>query len=193
MLRQVSKSQIKRSSSRSRRWLTKAHTPTNEMLALKELGILLCDRISKGLPGPQLATGAVSPPLLSPFSLVSMPRAEVIEAARDISMSPPSQETLAGDENHQCWSHILGALAISYARSADVSVVAALVRAAGHLGLRDRWLDEAQMYLLDQQAPTGFFGLLSPELSHLRAQDVLVDDIRLRLTVEVLWAICEMS
>src|SRR5882724_2950414 len=101
MLRQVSKSQIKRASSRSRRWLKKAHATTNEMQALKKLGILLSDRISEGLAGPQAATGAVSPPLLSPFSLVSMPRGAILAATNDISMSPSSQASLAGDDIHR--------------------------------------------------------------------------------------------
>jgi hypothetical protein len=99
-----------------------------------------------------------------------------------------------GPGERRCWAELFGTLAVSYARSADVAAVAAIVRAAAHLSLTDAWLDEAQAWLLDQQAAGGYFGLVSRELAHLRADDNegCDEDVCLRLTVEVLWAICEI-
>jgi hypothetical protein len=90
----------------------------------------------------------------------------------------------------RCWVELFGSLAVSYARSGDVAVVAALVRAAAHLDLADPWLDEAHAFLLDQQAADGHFGLLSRELAQMQAESGSHEDVCLRLTVEVLWAIC---
>jgi hypothetical protein len=98
---------------------------------------------------------------------------------------------LPGGTFQRCsWAELFGGLAASYARSGDVAVVAALVRAAAHLGLADPWLDEAQAYMLDQQAIAGWFGLLSRELARVQADRGSHEDVRLRLTVEVVWAIC---
>jgi hypothetical protein len=112
---------------------------------------------------------------------------------RQIALAP--RMPLPGSaEERRCWAELFGSLAASYARSADVAAVAAIVRAAAHLSLIHAWLDEAQAWLLDQQAAGGHFGLVSRELAHMRDDaDVGCDeDVCLRLTVEVLWAICEI-
>jgi hypothetical protein len=112
---------------------------------------------------------------------------------RQIALAPPVPLP-GGAKEQRCWAELFGTLAASYARSADVAAVAAIVRAAAHLSLTDAWLHEAQAWLLDQQAAGGYFGLVSRELAHLRVDDEegCDDDICLRLTVEVLWAICEI-
>jgi hypothetical protein len=112
---------------------------------------------------------------------------------RLIALAPPMP--LPGSaEERRGWAELFGTLAASYARSADVAAVAVIVRAAAHRSLTDAWLDEAQAWLLDQQADGGYFGLVSRELVHMRADDDegCDEDVCLRLTVEVLWAICEI-
>lgn len=105
-----------------------------------------------------------------------------------IAVSRP--ETLPEEASQRRgWAELLGALAVSYARSGDVAVVAVLVRAAAHLELADPWLDEAQAYLLDQQAPAGHFGLLAREFAHLPPNTGSPEEVYVRLTIEVLWAI----
>jgi hypothetical protein len=86
------------------------------------------------------------------------------------------------------WSKILGGVALSYAGSGDLSVAAALVRAAACSGLDGSWLEEAVVYLLDQQQPAGCFGLLALGASLTSTEDELAE-ASLRLTVEVLWAL----
>jgi hypothetical protein len=114
--------------------------------------------------------------------------------SRQIALAPRVLLT-EGTGERGCWAELFGVLAASYARSGDVAAVAAIVRAAAHLRLADVWLDEAQAWLLDQQAAAGHFGLVSRELAQMRANDDGCDgdeDICVRLTVEVLWAICEI-
>jgi hypothetical protein len=112
---------------------------------------------------------------------------------RQIALGPRVAPPGSADER-RCWAELFGTLAVSYARSGDVAAVAAVVRAAAHLSLTDAWLDEALAWLLDQQAAAGYFGLVSRELAHLRADDEegCDEDVCLRLTIEVLWAICEV-
>jgi hypothetical protein len=86
------------------------------------------------------------------------------------------------------WSKIFGGVALSYAGSGDLSVVAALVRAAACSGLDGPWLAEAMVYLLDQQQPAGCFGLLALGTS-LTCTEGEITEASMRLTVEVLWAL----
>jgi hypothetical protein len=79
-------------------------------------------------------------------------------------------------------------VALSYAGSGDLSVVAALVRAAACLGLDGPWLKEALVYLLDQQQSAGCFGLLALGPSLISTKDEIAE-ASMRLTVEVLWAL----
>jgi hypothetical protein len=188
-MRRASRRDLRRAGERARRWLARVDGGApGERLALRELGLLLCERIAQGVAGPR-SRGAVSVAVPSPGALLRLPREELLALTGQIAIAPPVALP-GGAGQRRCWAELFGTLAVSYARSGDVAAVAAVVRAAAHLGLADPWLDEAQAYLLDQQAAAGHFGLLSRELAHLQADSGSSEDVCLRLTVEVSWAIC---
>jgi hypothetical protein len=116
--------------------------------------------------------------------MVRMKRGNLLSLAKAIALSGEAIKARLRPR----WATVFGGLAISYARVGDVVVVAALVRAAAQLNLRCRWLREAQLYLLDQQQPSGCFGLITAELSMSSNNDFAVGAY-LRLTVEVLWSL----
>ena len=173
---------------RAQHWLEQAIVATDEMQALRDLGLLLCDRIRSGCGGPRVSGfGAVRLPNTATF--VGLNRSETLELAQIISLSPQFAWRLSTvSKGH--WAQVFGGVALSYARLGDLATVAALVRAGAYLGLRGHWLDEAEMYILDQQRPDGSFGLLASELALLQA-DLVAPYAVLRLTVEVLWALGE--
>jgi hypothetical protein len=151
---------------------------------------MLCERIASGIAGPRPG-GNIRMDLPSPRTFLDLPREDLLALTAQIAISAPV--ALAGGvKERRCWAELFGSVAVSFARSGDVSAVAAIARAAAHLGLADVWLDEAQAYLLDQQSVAGNFGLLSREFVHLQADMASRDEIYLRLTLEVLWAICEV-
>ena len=121
-----------------------------------------------------------------------MDRKEILALTNDISLS--SQNTLLNNAVGQKeWAQIFGGIALSFAYFGDISVVAALVRAAASLNLKGTTLLEAQDYLLDQQQPDGTFGLFARELKQLQSETKSTEDVRLRLTVEVLWALAQVA
>src|SRR5215471_16932890 len=191
-MRRASTRELQRASQRACRWLAPLGDASGERLALCELGRLLCARIVQGVPGPR-SVGTIGVDLPTTGVFLRQSRAQLMAMIRQIALAPPLPLS-GGAEERRCWAELFGTLAASYARSADVAAVAAIVRAAAHLSLTDAWLDEAQAWLLDQQAAGGYFGLVSRELAHMRADDDewCDEDVCLRLTVEVLWAICEI-
>jgi hypothetical protein len=125
--------------------------------------------------------------------LVNMPRDQLLEWARKISVGheqpAPVREALP---NLTVMRDILGALAVSYGRRNDLCMTAALARAAACFGLSGGSLLWAEGYLLDQQAPEGFFGFLA--LERVTA-GLPADDIGpvIRLTVEVIWTLAAIE
>jgi hypothetical protein len=118
-----------------------------------------------------------------------MGRDELLTLTGQITLrSQPVREQSVGPSGG--WAKMFGGVALSYARIGDLVLVAALVRAAGQLGLSDPWLQEATWYLLEQQRPDGGFGLFAAELA-VGDQSVEESDLTLKATVEVLWALAE--
>jgi len=178
-------SRIRRASRRAQRWLGSAATPSPEAVALRKLGILLCERISDGAH-PLLAGSAPEIRFPKPEKFVVLPRGEVLRLAQIASVSAPG--AMRGRNGRAAWSKILGGLALSYAGIGDLPVAAALVRAGAGLRLDGPWLEEALVYLLDQQQPEGCFGpiALGRSLANIEGD---TSEALLRLTVEVLWAL----
>lgn len=184
----ISLRDLRGASLRARRWLEQAATPTPGVAALRELGLTLCRRIRGGRGGPFVSDAtALRLPALADF--VKMGRGERLALAQRLSLSDASTWR-AGKEQRHLWAKVFGGAALSYAREGDLLVVASLVRAAARLELRGPWLTEAMAYVLDQQHPDGYFGLLAPELALLGGEDD-GQEARLRLTVEALWAMSE--
>jgi hypothetical protein len=154
-------------------------------VALRKLGILLCERISTGL-APPLGGSALDVKFPNPEDFVVLPRDEVLRLAQIASVSAPG--AMRGRNGRAIWSKILGGLALSYAGTGDLPVAAALVRAGASLRLDGPWLEEALVYLLDQQQSEGCFGLiaLGRSLANIEGD---TSEALLRLTVEVLWAL----
>jgi hypothetical protein len=176
---------IRTASRRAQRWLDSAATSSPEAVALQKLGILLCERITDGA-APPLAGSVPGIRYPKPEKFVVLPRADLLQLAQVASIG--KRGAAHGRNQVVVWSKILGGVALSYAGSGDLSVTAALVRAAACSGLDGSWLEEAVVYVLDQQQPAGCFGLLALGTS-LTSTEGEIAEASLRLTVEVLWAL----
>jgi hypothetical protein len=176
--------------SRARRWLEPISRSSPDD-PLCRLALWLCEAIQRptaaGLP---LTYGRVAE-LPGLTDVMGMTRRRLFSLAQSIALS---DEWTCGDGvlDRDSWTRILGATALSYARTGDSSMVAALVRAAARMRLRGTWLAAAQTYVLDQQQPDGSFGLVLPELVVMRHTDVRAR-VALRLTAESLWALAEVA
>ncbi len=174
----------------AKKWLLSAADEDQTTAPLRELGVWLSDRIQFNVPGvTSFEQNSFDLPPLNSF--VTMARDDVLKIVQSISVSVYPTEIVNNSER-ESWAKFMGGVALSYARSGDVAVVAALVRAAAHLDLEHQWLNDALGYVLDQQQPDGSFGLLALEVA-LLGQDQLTHKAIIRLTVEVLWAIAEVS
>jgi hypothetical protein len=162
---------------------------SDETQALRDLGLLLCDRIRYGVGGPKASSGPEAVRLPRMANFIRMSRSEILEITGVVTLRSRNAWNVS-ETRRRVWSRVFGCVALSYARVGDLLTVAALVRAAAHLGQTGDWLDEAEMYILDQQQPNGSFGLLGSEFTLLQ-NAVTARHAVLRLTVEVLWALAE--
>jgi hypothetical protein len=181
---------LRRAATGAHRWLAGARATVDDD-RLIDLGLWLCQRVH----APEAADvgGSESNPieLPDPLTLVEMDRATLLALAQGVTLTDRSRCRLAIDDQHT-WARILGGLALSYARDGDLVAMSALVRMSAHTDLHGSWLTAALHHLLDQQQPDGSFGLLAPELA--LAEDAGCEPrLRLRLTVEVLWALAEVA
>jgi hypothetical protein len=173
--------------SRAQQWLHHAATPNSTAAALRDLGLLLCNRIHTGVGGP-LETSANEVELPSVARFVEMTREDLLRLTLPLALLPASHVRI---RDRARWARCFGAVAVSYARTGDLPVVAVLVRSAAHLLLCTAWLVEAEEYLLDQQRSDGAFGLAVWDPAVVGGDEQAA--ARLRLTVEVLWALTETS
>jgi hypothetical protein len=179
---------MQRAGARAQRWLKRIGGAPGEQFALRQLGVLLCERIAHEAPGPWSA-GTPRADLPSLEGFLRLTREQLLALTGQIALAP--HVALPGGAAEQGrWAELFGTVALSYARLGDLVAVAGVVRAAAHAGLTDPWLDEAQAYLLDQQATAGHFGLLARELARVQANGGSQEDAFLPLTVQVLWALC---
>jgi hypothetical protein len=170
-------------------WLRRTLSANPEAEALRQLGLCFSKHVSGSAGGWQpLAGDPIALPSLADF--VTMDRGHLRTLLERISLVAMSSSRARASYRER-WGQCFGGVALSYARMNDASVVAVLVRAAAHLHLRSTWLYEAEEYLLDQQQPEGYFGLLALE-SALLDKGPAAEAI-LRLTVEVLWALAETT
>ncbi|WP_242273011.1 hypothetical protein [Bacillus cereus group sp. BfR-BA-01538] len=184
-------SNLKEVAIKSKKWLKNMKVSSNKELAQQSIGILFCDQIiSPKIEVKKIQAQTLNLPK-SPFSLVTMNKIELLELFQSISISNLEQWKVNHQEREQL-GKVLGFLAISYANTEDLSVVAALIRAAAHLNLDNHWLHHALIYLIDQQQPDGCFGFITSELA-FQGREGPESSLVLRLTIEVLWALAEVS
>lgn len=176
---------------RAKHWLESLSPATREAKALRRLGLLCCKRLGLGLglTGQRGGSRRLRLPAMGVF--VAMNRQRMHALCRSISLASVRARQ-AAVARPEAWSEMFGGVALSYARLGDPSTTAVLLRASAHLGLKHPWLQQAESYLFDQQAPEGCFGLFSRELA-LVASGNAPWRPHLNLTVEVLWALAEVT
>ena len=173
----------------SQKWLARFRTAAVPD-KMNELGLWLCDAILRrtynGTYDPAIAF--VHPARLT--TLIKRTRRQLISRLQTLAFSTPTKTEICRLRS-EGWAQHLGAIALSFARDGDVTIVAAVVRAAAHVNLFGGWLDDAEQYLFEQQLPNGAFGLLAAELKKSKIVDP--DAVTMRSTVEVLWALAEVA
>lgn len=158
---------------------------------LCNLGLLFCNSIYKGkLLLTTEKTNNVNRILKLPTDLINFNRDELLIFSQQLDISNIESWNTSNEEK-EIWSQFLGGIAISYAIEGDLSVVAALVKAAAILNLNGKEIIEASNFILDQYQSEGYFGLYSEEINHLNKEQRT--NFFLRLTVEVLWALAEQT
>jgi hypothetical protein len=181
----MTSSKINRASRAAGRWIEKLKVQGTDAIALRDLGLLLCGGVPTGWVPP--SNGVLVPMELPSLSrVITMDRSKLLSVARCIATA--EQDTFDLMSARVDWAAAIGGLALSYARVGDLCVVAALLQSAAGADLDNSWIREAQIYLLDQQQPSGCFGLISAELA-LAGGDIVESEVQLRLTVECLWAL----
>lgn len=179
------------SAATAKKWLEAANPPSQEARSMKQLGLWLCAHITSEVDGClSVGKGIFKLPRMSRF--LALERPELLKLAQDVTVHSKELKPMTRLDRNE-WARLLGAMAMSYAKSGDVVVVAALVRVAARLDLQGRWLSEAQRYLLSQQQSDGSFGMLAAEMEFLGGKKRANELATLRLTVEVLWALAELA
>lgn len=174
---------------RAQHWIIRSNL-NEESKSLQQLGLLLCDRIKRSQSFNTGNNEAIfSLPDIGGF--VRMIRSDLLKMTYEICLAP-KENCRIGNLTVKMWSKAFGGIALSYAKVGDLSMVAAIVRSAAHLGFSHTWLNESEIFLLDQQQPDGSFGLLALEIELLK-NELLAKQDQLRLTVEVLWALTERA
>lgn len=171
-------------------WI-KSIKKNEELVALQELGLLLCKNIQEkqGLLTIKKCE-KINDILTSPVNLMNFNREEILNFTKKISVCDIKYWTIEKEEK-KIWTQFLSGIALSYAREGDLSVVAAIVKACAHLNLKGEWISDATNFLLEQQQPEGYFGLFAREFAISHEEQKL--NIILPLTVEVLWALAELT
>lgn len=179
-----------RTIARAKFWLEDLSPSTRDAKALRSLGLLCCKRLQAGVG---LHGRGGSAPLRLPTMryFVTMDREKTLTLCRCISLASLCARRMEA-KKQEAWSDIFGSVALSYARVGDVSTTAVLLRASAQLGLNHQWLVETARFLLDQQTPEGCFGLFARELKMV-TNDGAPWMPHLNLTVEILWALAEVT
>jgi len=173
----------------AKHWLLTVGAADDETAALRTRGLKLCERVLYGSATPSSETAderRVNLP--RPISLITLTRFDLIDAAHRIVSARTHCAWAVAAGQADTWARVLGGLALSYAQSNDLEVVAVLVLLAAHLRLDCPWLKEARSFLLEQQQPSGSFGMLSAE-STVFGDDTWVSYMALKLTVAALAAL----
>jgi len=148
----------------AKHWLLSTDAADDEMTALRTEGLKLCEHVL-GEPATRVraTADAARVDLPPPVSLIALSRFDLLDRALRITRAETHCAQAIAAEGAETWARVLGGLALSYAQTNDLEVVSALILLAAHLKLDCRWLDEARSFLLEQQQPSGCFGMISAE------------------------------
>ena len=173
----------------AKQWLSLRLPKRLRAIPLQRFGILLCERLSKGRRPP---VGSTEIQIISPpSSIIQMQRTDLLTFCRQLGIA--SSETIRIKRGTRSLLELyLSGLALSYVADGDVLLGSVILRAAARIGFQNVWLDQTEIHLLDQQESDGGFGLVAAE-SELLGDDSDLDQTRLILTVEILWALAERA
>ncbi|PFW75846.1 hypothetical protein COL23_13525 [Priestia aryabhattai] len=163
-------------------WLKNVSVIKGEEVALKKLGLILTDEIINSTYDFKITLDHYQH-IQEPISLVFMERKELLNLVREVALS-----NIEALKNKKKLAKVMNALAVSYANVGDLEVVAVLLRTVARLDLNIDYTSDIIDYLLDQQQPDGYFGLLPEGLIEKKE----AFSAALRLTVEVIWAFYEI-
>jgi hypothetical protein len=175
----------------AKNWLHTVEVTDDDMAALRDRGLLLCERVLGGLtarPGESETRESVDLDLPQPAALIPMMRSDLLDISQRIRSAPARVQPVIATDKPDTWARVIGGLALSYAQTNDLEAVAALLVLAAHLNLDSAWIAEARSFLLEQQQPSGCFGLLASE-SVVIANDGWTSYMALKLTVAALSAL----
>lgn len=179
-----------RTARNARSWMNRLTLSDESDRALRRLGCYFADSIAR-IKNPAIDRNfhsGLSLTVLLPADLVQFPRKRLL-----VWCNSPSQSTSSKfvSFDRVIASTLLGGLALSYANEYDLLAVSRIVRKAASMRLYMGLLQEAVLFLLHQQYRDGYFGLYGGMGDKLRTEPLttLRVHVRLRLTVEVLWAI----
>ncbi|MGA5696086.1 hypothetical protein ACPCHU_15895 [Bacillus bombysepticus] len=165
------------------KWLKEVLVSNSEDKALREFGLALADQILNSKYDLRIVLDDIRD-VPTPISFVFMEREELLNLVRKMSIC-----NLEKLNNRKDLAKVINALSFSYGNVGDVEVVAVLTRAVVRLNSDVDYISNITHYLLDQQHPEGCFGLL---LEDIFEKEYLTNAV-LRLTVEVLWALFEIT
>jgi hypothetical protein len=171
-------------------WLEGLSPSTREAKALRSLGLHCCKRLLSGVGWSGTGRSTLLR-LPTTAAFVTLGRERTLALCRSISLASIRARRLEVEKRRN-WNEVFGSVALSYARAGDPSTTAVLLRTSAQLGLKHPWLVEAELFLLDQQAPEGCFGLFTRELALVGGEGAPWM-AHLNLSVEVLWALAEVT
>lgn len=192
-----------KSAVRAAEWLKGLRNINGQLRIEQKLGLLLCECIvaRQNLPFPSPEDMALG----EPIQLIFLERGDLQHLLRSemrkVNIARFETDASMTGEGSTCHSvsHcdrldeslltlVLGGLALAYAAEGDPLTVSLLLAMSSGLKLRSQWLAEAELYLLYQQHPAGYFGFFGKELALLNDERSDLKT-RLLLTVSVLWSL----
>jgi hypothetical protein len=192
-----------RSATRAAKWLNGLLIADGQFQSEQKLSLLLCAVIT-GRHDLRCAY-AGDAGLGVPTELIFLERADLQHLLRSemrkisiCELEPEGAETRgeakttpAGDhvrQDESLLTDVLGGLGLAYAAEGDTLTVSLLLGMSFSLGFRSQWLTEAELYLLYQQHPAGYFGFFGKQLDQLQDERSRLE-ARLLITGSALWAL----
>src|SRR5579864_686604 len=124
--------EISTAADRARQWLAAIAPASTRVRALRTVGVSLCDFIAQRASFPPFGLVPESCRLPSLEHWVTIRRNQLLAMSQAVTLC--GGEVLLPADDETC-AQFIGALALSYGHTGDISVVASLVRMAAHISL----------------------------------------------------------